>query len=66
MVTPVPTPPVMGAMVVMIGAGTVKSISEVAVPATVVTMMEPVVAPAGTLDEIDVAVFETIKAGIPL
>ena len=65
-VTPVPTPPEMGVKVVMVGAGTVKLVPEVPVPTAVVTLMGPVVAPAGTLVEMVVAVLVTMRAGTPL
>ena len=50
-VTPVPTGPLVGAKLVIAGAlaVTVKLVELVAVPPGVVTLTEPVVAPAGTV-----------------
>ena len=66
MVTPEPTPPVTGVKLVIVGAGTVKLLAEVPVPTAVVTLIGPVVAPAGTFVLIVVAVLETIRAETPL
>ena len=50
MVTPVPTGPLAGPKLVIVGAGTtVKLLALVAVPPAVVTLSVPVVAPAGTV-----------------
>jgi hypothetical protein len=50
MVTLVPTGPLVGAKLVIVGAGiTVKLFVLVAVPPAVVTLSGPVVAPAGTV-----------------
>ncbi len=68
-VTAAPQRPVVGARVVMVGAGgmTVKEVLLVAVPPGVVTVRVPVVAPAGTVVVIDVAE-TTVKVGcaVPL
>ena len=49
-VTLVPTGPLVGAKLVIVGAGTtVKLLALVAVPPAVVTLTGPVVAPAGTV-----------------
>ena len=49
-VTLVPTGPLVGAKLVIVGAGmTVKLVALVAVPPGVVTLTGPVVAPVGTL-----------------
>ena len=49
-VTLVPTGPLVGAMLVIVGAGmTVKLVALVAVPPDVVTLSGPVVAPVGTV-----------------
>ena len=66
MVTPVPTPPVVGVKLVMVGAGTTKLVELVPVPSAVVTVRGPVVAPAGTLAVILVAVLVLTTAGTPL
>jgi len=60
--TDVPTGPLVGRKVVMVGFGTVtvKLVALVAVPEGVVTVIVPVVAVAGTMAVIDVA-FETVK-----
>ena len=65
-VTPVPTPPVRGVKLVIVGAGTAKLVALIPVPRAVITLMGPVAAPAGTLVLIDVVVLETIRAGTPL
>jgi len=56
-VTLVPTGPLVGAKLVMVGglAVTVKALLLVAVPPGVVTLICPVVAPVGTVAAIDVA-----------
>ena len=66
MVTVVPTVPDVGVNLVTVGAGTVKLVPAVPVPTAVVTLMGPVVAPAGTVALTDVAVLVTIVAGAPL
>jgi len=66
MVTVVPTVPDVGVNLVTVGAGTVKLVLDVPVPTAVVTLRGPVVAPAGTLALIDVAVLVTMVAGTPL
>ena len=49
-VTPVPTGPLVGEKLVIVGGlTTVKLLALVAVPAAVVTLMEPLVAPPGTV-----------------
>ena len=49
-VTPVPTGPLVGAKLVIVGAGmTVKLLALLAVPPGVVTLSGPVVAPVGTV-----------------
>lgn len=68
-VTCVPTTPLSGEKLTMVGAGTastVKFVALVAVPAGVVTAMAPVVAPAGTAATISVAEFTKNEAGTPL
>ena len=55
-VTVVPTAPLVGAKLLSVGGGiTVKVLLLVAVPPGVVTLIGPVVAPLGTVAEIDVA-----------
>jgi len=66
MVTVVPTAPVVGVNLVTVGAGTVKLVLEVVIPAAVVTVRGPVVAPVGTVALMAVAVLVTIVAGTPL
>ena len=54
--TVVPTAPLVGLKLVIVGAGTIVNEEVlVAVPADVVTVMVPVVAPAGTVAVIEVA-----------
>jgi hypothetical protein len=69
MVTEVPAAPELGLNDVMVGvetAPTVKSVALSAVPFAVVTLMGPVVAPAGTVVTICVGVFDVIDAVVPL
>jgi hypothetical protein len=70
MATAVPAVPIVGVNPVMVGAPveptTVKAVLLVAEPAGVVTVMGPVVAPAGTLVTIFVAVAEDTGATTPL
>ena len=58
-VTLVPTGPLAGVKLVIVGplAVTVNALALVAVPPAVVTLIDPVVAPAGTVASIDVAEF---------
>src|SRR5438132_12094604 len=57
-VTLVPTGPLVGEKLVIVGGGmTVKLLAPVAVPADVVTLIGPVVAPSGTVAVIDVDEF---------
>src|SRR5207249_10053153 len=66
-VTVVPTGPLEGAKLVMVGGFvTVKELLLVAVPSGVVTLTGPVVAPAGTAAEICVAEFTVKVAVVPL
>ncbi|HMI52156.1 MAG TPA: hypothetical protein VK525_11625 [Candidatus Saccharimonadales bacterium] len=66
--TLVPVVPVVGVKLVMVGAAgvTVKALGEAALPPGVVTRIEPVVAPAGTLVAIWVALCTVKVAGVPL
>jgi hypothetical protein len=69
MVTEVPTGPEVGVNEVIVGteaAPTVKFVPLSAVPLAVVTLMGPVVAPAGTVVTICVALFDVIVAVVPL
>ena len=68
MTTTVPTGPVMGAKLVMVGGvPTVNGVAEVVVPPGVVTLIEPVVTPRGALTVICVAEFTTkTGAAVPL
>ena len=67
MVTPVPTGPLAGVKPVIVGGLiTVKLPALVAVPPGVVTLIVPVVAPAGTVARIDVAEFTVKLALAPL
>ena len=67
MVTLLPTEPLAGAKLVIVGGLImVKLLPLVAVPAGVVTLMGPVVAPAGTVAWIAVAEFTVNVAPIPL
>ena len=67
-VTLVPTGPLVGVNEVMLGAGmTVKSVVLVAVPAGLVTLILPVVAPVGTVAVICTLEFKVkAVAGVPL
>src|SRR5207237_1368728 len=66
-VTLVPTGPLVGEKLVIVGGGmTVKLLAPVAVPAEVVTFVGPVVAPAGTVAVIDVDEFNVKLALVPL
>src|SRR5207247_896685 len=67
-VTVVPTGPLVGVKLVMVGglAVTVKLLELVAVPPEVVTLSGPVVAPLGTVAEIEVAVVTVKVALVPL
>ena len=66
--TLVPVVPVVGVKLVIVGAVgvTVKALGEAALPPGVVTRIEPVVAPAGTLVVIWVALFTVKVAEVPL
>jgi hypothetical protein len=69
MITEVPTGPELGVNEVMVGTEavpTVKFVALSAVPLAVVTLMGPVVAPAGTVVTICVALFDVIVAVVPL
>ena len=69
MVTWVPTGPELGVNKVIVGTEavpTVKFVALSAVPLAVVTLMGPVVAPAGTVVTICVALFDVIVAVVPL
>ena len=68
MATLVPVVPVVGVKLVIVGAlaVTVKALGEAALPPGVVTRIEPVVAPAGTLVVICVALFTVKVADVPL
>src|SRR5574337_1960487 len=69
MVTAVPDTPMAGVKPVIVGAlhpPTVKGVVLVADPAGAVTLIGPVVAPAGTVVTICVAVAETTEAATPL
>ena len=68
MTTTVPTGPVTGVKLVMVGGvPTVNGVAEVAMPPGVVTLMGPVVTPAGALTVICVAEFTTKPgAAVPL
>lgn len=64
-VTVAPMPPLAGAMPVIAGP-TMKSVALVAVPPSVVTVITPLRAPAGTTAVIDVVELTvTVSAGIP-
>src|SRR5439155_12941122 len=67
-VTLAPTEPLVGLKFVIVGAGiTVKALALVAVPPGVVTLMGPVVAPAGTVAAIEVGeVTVKLTALVPL
>jgi hypothetical protein len=69
-VIPVPTTPMLGVKLVMVGAPfvtvTVKGVALVADPVGAVTLMGPLVAPFGTVARICVAADEVIDPGIPL
>jgi hypothetical protein len=68
-VTEVPTGPLVGVKVVIVGAGTVvtaKSLDEVALPFGVVTEILPVVAPLGTVVVICVPLLTAKVAAVPL
>ncbi len=67
-VTVVPAAPIVGVKLVMIGASepTVKGVELETVPDGVVTEINPVVAPTGTVVEICVAVDEATTAVVPL
>jgi hypothetical protein len=66
-VTLVPTGPLVGVNDVIVGVPvTVKFVALVAVPAAAMTVMGPVVAPAGTIAVTDVAVFAENVADVPL
>ena len=67
-VTVVPAEPIVGVKLLMTGASepTVKGVLLFTVPAEVVTEIGPVVAPAGTLVRICVAVDEVTVATVPL
>src|SRR5438445_7609250 len=66
-VTGVPTGPLVGAKLVIVGAGmTVKLLALVAVPPGVVTLSGPVVAPLGTVAEIEVEEVAVKLALVPL
>src|SRR3989442_952849 len=66
-VTLVPTGPLVGEKLVIVGGGmTVKLLARVAVPADVVTLIGPVVAPPGTVAVIDVDEFTVKLALVPL
>lgn len=67
MTTEVPTGPLVGAKLVMVGAVvTVKLVEEVAAPLGVVTETFPVVAPVGTVAVIWVALLTVNVAAVPL
>jgi len=67
MVTVVPTPPLAGEKLLIVGAGmTVKLPALLAVPAEVVTLIGPVVAPLGTVAAIEVDEFTVKLALVPL
>jgi hypothetical protein len=67
-VTMVPTGPLVGVKLVMVGAGvvTVKLVVLLTVPPDVVTLMGPVVAPLGTVAEIEVEEVTVKLALVPL
>jgi hypothetical protein len=66
-VTFVPTAPPVGEKLVMVGGGmTVKELALVPVPPAVVTLIVPVVAPAGTVAVICVSEFTVNEAVVPL
>ena len=67
MITLIPTPPLVGVKPVMVGRNmTVKLVALLAVPAAVIMVMSPVLAPAGTIVVIVVAVFTVKAADVPL
>jgi hypothetical protein len=67
MVTLVPTGPLLGVKLVIVGGlETVKLLALLAVPAEVVTLIGPVIAPAGTVAVIAVAEFTVKPALVPL
>ena len=68
MLTAVPTVPMFGVKLVMIGAfvPTTNGTSLLSEPAAVVTEMSPVVAPAGTVVTISVVLEEDTTAAVPL
>jgi hypothetical protein len=67
MVTGVPTPPLVGLELVIVGAATNVKLDElVTVPPGVVTLIFPVVVPVGTVVAIDVAVTVPKVAAVPL
>ena len=66
-VTVVPTAPLVGVKLVIVGGGiTVKVLLLVAVPPGVVTLTGPVVAPLGTVAEIEVSDVTVKVALVPL
>ena len=66
-VTVVPTAPLVGVKLVIVGGGiTVKVLLLVAVPPAVVTLTGPVVAPLGTVAEIEVSDVTVKVALVPL
>src|SRR3989442_15829996 len=67
MVTLVPTPPLAGEKLLIVGAGmTVKLLALLAVPPAVVTLIGPVEAPLGTVAAIEVDEFTVKPALTPL